>query len=88
MGIISWILLGLIAGAIAKAIMPGRARGGFIVTMLLGIVGGIVGGFIGNAIFGEGLSGFFSIRTWLLSIGGAIIVLAIYGAITGKKSRT
>ena len=87
MTIIGWILLGLIAGAIAKAILPGAQGGGWIVTIILGIVGALLGGFIGSALFGIGLEGFFSIETWLLAIGGAILVLLIYGLVTRGSRR-
>jgi uncharacterized membrane protein YeaQ/YmgE (transglycosylase-associated protein family) len=87
MGIIGWIVLGLIAGAIAKAILPGRQGGGWIITLILGIVGALLGGFIGSAIFGRGLTEFFDIGTWLLAIGGSIIVLLIYGLITRGTRR-
>ena len=88
MGILGWIVLGLVAGAIAKLILPGRQGGGWIVTLLLGIVGALVGGFIGGAIFGLELESFWDLETWLLAIGGAIIVLLIYGLITrGSRSR-
>jgi len=86
MGIISWIILGLIVGAIAKAIMPGRDGGGIIVTMLLGILGGFVGGFIGKYLFHTALGGFFNLRTWLLAILGAVVVLAVYRLIRGGSS--
>ncbi|SHG09484.1 GlsB/YeaQ/YmgE family stress response membrane protein [Streptoalloteichus hindustanus] len=85
MGIIGWIVLGLLAGALAKAIMPGRDPGGILVTMLLGIVGAFVGGFIGRLIFNTDLGQFFDLRTWLLAILGSIVVLAIYRAVTGKR---
>lgn len=85
MGIIGWIVLGLIVGAIARAILPGRQAGGWIATLILGIIGALIGGFIGRAIFGGGLSNFFSLRTWLLAILGSIIVLLIYGAITKNR---
>lgn len=87
MGIIAWIILGLAAGAIAKAILPGRQGGGWIITLVLGVVGALVGGFIGSAVFGVGLEGFFSIQTWLLAIGGAILVLLIYGLATRGARR-
>ncbi|GGP48021.1 GlsB/YeaQ/YmgE family stress response membrane protein [Saccharothrix coeruleofusca] len=86
MGILGWIVLGLIAGAIAKAIMPGRDPGGIIITMLLGIVGAILGGFIGSAIFGTGVDEFFSLSTWLLAILGSLIVLGIYRLVTGRRA--
>ncbi|HEY8371481.1 MAG TPA: GlsB/YeaQ/YmgE family stress response membrane protein [Pseudonocardiaceae bacterium] len=85
MGIIGWIVLGLIVGAIAKAIMPGRDPGGIIVTMLLGIVGAFVGGFIGRLIFGTSLGQFFDLRTWLLALLGALIVLGIYRMAVGRR---
>jgi len=87
MGIIAWIILGLAAGAIAKAILPGTQGGGWIITLLLGVVGAILGGFLGSAIFGVGLEGFFDITTWLLAIGGAVIVLLIYGLVTRGSRR-
>jgi len=87
MGIIGWIVLGLIAGAIAKAILPGRQGGGWIATLILGVVGALLGGFIGNAIFGLGLEEFFSIQTWLVAIAGSIIVLLIYGLVTRGSRR-
>jgi uncharacterized membrane protein YeaQ/YmgE (transglycosylase-associated protein family) len=87
MGIIGWIVLGLIAGAIAKAILPGRQGGGWIATLLLGVVGALVGGFIGGAIFGVGLEEFFSIETWLVAIGGSVLVLFLYGLVTRGSRR-
>jgi uncharacterized membrane protein YeaQ/YmgE (transglycosylase-associated protein family) len=87
MGIIGWIVLGLAAGAIAKLILPGRQGGGWIVTLLLGIVGALLGGFLGSVLFNAPLEDFFSIQTWLLAIGGAILVLLIYGLVTrGRKA--
>lgn len=87
MGIIGWIVLGLVAGAVAKLILPGRQGGGWIITLILGVVGALLGGFLGSAIFGVGLETFWSIQTWLLAIGGAIVVLLIYGLVTrGSRS--
>ncbi len=77
MGILSWIILGLIAGALAKFLMPGRDPGGIIVTMFLGIVGAVVGGFISTRIgFGD-VTG-INIRSLIIAIIGSIIVLVIY----------
>ncbi|MCC9194909.1 GlsB/YeaQ/YmgE family stress response membrane protein [Arthrobacter sp. zg-Y916] len=87
MGIIAFLILGLIAGAIAKALLPGRQGGGWIITMVLGVVGALLGGFIGNAIFGIGLEEFFSIQTWLVAILGSVIVLLVYGMITKRGAR-
>ena len=88
MSFIAFIILGLIAGAIAKAILPGNQGGGWIMTLILGVVGALVGGWIGTAIFGVGLEEFWSLESWLLAIGGAIVVLLIWGLITGNRSRS
>lgn len=87
MTIIGWIVLGLLAGAIAKLILPGRQGGGWIVTLILGVVGALLGGFLGSVLFNAPLENFFSIQTWLLAIGGAIIVLLIYGLVTRGSRR-
>jgi uncharacterized membrane protein YeaQ/YmgE (transglycosylase-associated protein family) len=80
MGILTWIILGLIAGALAKFIMPGRDPGGIIVTIGLGIVGALVGGFLSTLVgFGD-VSG-FDIRSVVIAVIGAIILLAIYRAV-------
>ncbi len=84
--IIGWIIFGLIAGAIAKMLMPGRDPGGWIVTMLLGIAGAVVGGFIGHALWGSpGVNG-WDIGSFALAIVGAIILLAIYRMAVGRRS--
>ncbi|MCG7288188.1 GlsB/YeaQ/YmgE family stress response membrane protein [Cellulomonas sp. ACRRI] len=85
MGFFAFLLLGLIAGAIAKAILPGRQAGGWFVTLLLGVIGALLGGWLGSVLFDRPLEDFFSIQTWLLAIAGSIIVLLIYGALTGRK---
>ena len=83
----AFLLLGLIAGVIAKAILPGRQGGGWIATLILGVIGAMVGGFIGNLTGLGDVDAFFSIGSWLLAIGGALIVLVIWGAITGRKAK-
>jgi uncharacterized membrane protein YeaQ/YmgE (transglycosylase-associated protein family) len=86
MGIIAFIILGLLAGAIAKALLPGDDPGGFIVTAIIGIVGALLGGFIAAALFdAHPLDEFFDISTWLTAIGGAIVLLLIYRAATGRR---
>lgn len=85
MGFFSFLILGLIAGAIAKFILPGKQGGGWIATLLLGVVGAFVGGWLGGLIFNADLSGFFSLSTWILAILGSLIVLGVYGMITGRK---
>ena len=84
MGIISWIFLGLIAGALAKFILPGKDPGGFFVTILIGIVGGILGGFLGTFI-GLGKIESFDIGGIIIATIGAILLLIIYRII--RKSR-
>ena len=86
MGFFGFLLLGLIAGAIAKLIMPGKQGGGWIVTLLLGIVGAMIGGWLGGLLFSVDLGGFFDLRSWLLAIGGSLLVLLVYGLIFGRKS--
>jgi uncharacterized membrane protein YeaQ/YmgE (transglycosylase-associated protein family) len=82
MGILGWIVFGLIVGAIAKLLMPGRDPGGFIVTILLGIAGALIGGFIGRAMgfYGEGEG-----AGWLMSILGAIVLLALYRMMVRRR---
>jgi uncharacterized membrane protein YeaQ/YmgE (transglycosylase-associated protein family) len=85
MGIIGWIVLGLVAGAIAKAIMPGDDPGGIIVTTLIGIVGAVVGGLIASALNLGDLDEFFDIGTWLIAIAGSLLLLALYRAVAGGR---
>ena len=82
MGILTWILFGLVVGVIAKLLMPGRDPGGFIVTILLGIAGALFGGFIGRAMgfYGENQG-----AGWIMSILGAIILLALYRMMVRRR---
>ena len=82
MAILSWILFGIVIGFIAKLLMPGRDPGGFIVTMLLGIAGALVGGFIGRAM---GFYGSDQSAGWLMSILGAVILLALYRVLVRRR---
>lgn len=78
MNIITWIVFGLIAGAIAKFLMPGKDPGGWIVTILLGIAGALLGGWIGSALWSSaGVTG-FNFRSFVLAIFGSFILLGIY----------
>ncbi|MDE8668583.1 GlsB/YeaQ/YmgE family stress response membrane protein [Pseudarthrobacter sp. H3Y2-7] len=88
MGFFGFLILGLIAGAIAKAILPGRQGGGIFITLLLGVVGAFLGGWLGGLLFNAPLQDFFSIQTWLLAIVGSIIVLLIYGLVTKRSARS
>jgi uncharacterized membrane protein YeaQ/YmgE (transglycosylase-associated protein family) len=83
MGILGWILFGLIVGALAKLVMPGRDPGGIIVTMLLGIAGAVLGGFVGRALglYGEGEAAGF-----VMSFIGAVVLLALYRMIVGRRT--
>ena len=86
MGILSWILLGLIAGVLAKALRPGRDPGGCIITILIGIVGAVLGGWIATRL-GWGDVDEFNLYSILVATGGALIVLIIWAAVTGRRRR-
>ncbi|MBM7829526.1 putative membrane protein YeaQ/YmgE (transglycosylase-associated protein family) [Agromyces cerinus] len=88
MSFLAFLILGLIAGAIAKLILPGNQGGGWFVTLLLGVVGALLGGWIGSAIFGIGMDQFWDLGTWLLAIAGSIIVLLIWGLITRGRNKS
>ena len=83
MSILGWIVFGLIVGALAKLVMPGRDPGGIIVTMLLGIAGAVLGGFIGRAmgLYGEGDAAGF-----VMSFLGAVLLLFLYRMMVGRRS--
>jgi uncharacterized membrane protein YeaQ/YmgE (transglycosylase-associated protein family) len=85
MGILTWIILGLVAGAIAKLVMPGKDPGGWIVTILLGIGGAIVGGYIGS-LLGWGTVNDFDLKSLALAVGGSMLLLLVYRLISGKKT--
>ena len=85
MGIISWIVVGLIAGALGKLVMPGDDPGGIIVTIVIGMVGAIVGGFVVGLFGGAGATG-LNIWSILVATLGAIILLALYRLIAGRRT--
>jgi uncharacterized membrane protein YeaQ/YmgE (transglycosylase-associated protein family) len=85
LGILSWIVFGLIAGALAKWIMPGDDPGGIIVTIILGVVGGVVGGYIGTML-GWGTVTDFGLRSFSLAIVGSLLLLAGYRFLKGGKA--
>ncbi len=82
MGILAWIVFGLVVGIIAKLVTPGRDPGGLIVTMLLGIAGALLGGFIGRSM---GFYGANQSAGWLMSIGGAIVLLLLYRVVARRS---
>jgi uncharacterized membrane protein YeaQ/YmgE (transglycosylase-associated protein family) len=84
MGILSWILLGLVAGAIAKALRPGRDPQGCIVTMIIGVVGAILGGWIATML-GWGRVDGFNLYSILVATGGAVLALIIWSALSGRR---
>lgn len=87
MGIIGWIILGLLAGVIAKAIMPGAERAGFILTTLLGVAGALLGGFLAAILgLGDPIDEFFDISTWIAAIVGALIILFVWNAIRARQT--
>ena len=85
MGILAWIVVGLIAGVLAKVIMPGDDPGGILVTLIIGIVGALVGGFVVQLLGGTGLTG-FSIWSILVATLGAIILLAVYRLVAPRMT--
>lgn len=89
MSIIAWIVLGLIAGVIAKKLLGGRAKHGIIVTILIGIAGALLGGWAASKYFDiDTTGGFFDLSTWLIAIIGSVVLLGIYHAITNGSRRS
>ena len=89
MGIFAWIILGALAGLIAKALLPGEDPGGIVITTLNGIAGALIGGFSVRALgFGDPIDEFFDISTWLGAIGGAALLLVLYRALFGARRTT
>lgn len=86
MGFLAFLLIGLIAGAIARAIMKDRIAGGWLASLVIGVIGALVGGWIGTATGLGDVDQFFSISTWLLAILGSVIVIFIYTVITGRRN--
>ncbi|MDX6521964.1 MAG: hypothetical protein QOF08_2569 [Gaiellales bacterium] len=86
MGIIAWIVLGLLAGLIAKALLPGDDPGGVIITALIGIAGALLGGFLAKVLFNaKPLDNFFDLSTWVTAIVGSIVLLVVYRMIAGDR---
>lgn len=85
MGFFAFLILGLIAGVIARILIPGKQPGGFWVTLLLGVLGAMLGGWLGGLIFSVDMNEFWSWESWLFSVIGAIIVILIVQAIFGRR---
>jgi uncharacterized membrane protein YeaQ/YmgE (transglycosylase-associated protein family) len=85
-GIIAWIVLGLLAGLLAKQLLPGDQGGGFILTTIVGILGAIVGGAVAKALgFGDPIDEFFDLSTWIAAVLGAVALLVVWGMMTGRR---
>jgi uncharacterized membrane protein YeaQ/YmgE (transglycosylase-associated protein family) len=86
MELIAFLILGLLAGAIAKALLPGRDPGGLIVTMAIGVVGSVLGGFLASRLFNvDPTREFFELRTWITAIAGSMILLLIFRVVAGRR---
>ncbi len=83
-GILSWIIFGLIAGAIAKFLTPGRDPGGCIITIIIGVVGALLGGWLATVLGFGGISG-FDFRSFVIAIGGSILLLVIWRLLSGRR---
>lgn len=84
MGILSWILFGLVAGAIAKFIMPGKDPGGIILTIVIGVVGGLLGGWLGSTFAGSGGVTGFNLMSFVWAVIGSLILLVLYRLIFNR----
>ena len=89
MGIIAWIVLGLVAGLIANMLIPGRRSQGLILTCVIGIVGALGGGWVATRLFHvHTLHGFFNLSTWLTAIAGAAVLLLIFHLVSARSAGT
>jgi uncharacterized membrane protein YeaQ/YmgE (transglycosylase-associated protein family) len=87
MGVIAWIVLGLVAGLLANMLIPGRRQQGLLITCLIGIAGALLGGWIATKVFHVvTLHGFFNLSTWLTAIAGAAVLLLAYHLITSRST--
>jgi uncharacterized membrane protein YeaQ/YmgE (transglycosylase-associated protein family) len=87
MSFLGFLLLGLIAGAIAKMLLPGTQGGGWVITLILGVVGALLGGWLAGALFHISMGTFFDLRTWIIAIVGSVVVLLLYGLFTRSSRR-
>jgi uncharacterized membrane protein YeaQ/YmgE (transglycosylase-associated protein family) len=87
MGIIAWIILGLVSGLVATVLVPGRDRQGIVITTVIGIVGALLGGYVATNVFHVGgIKGFFNLSTWITAIAGAAVLLLAYHLFTGRNT--
>ncbi len=87
MGIIAWVILGLVAGMVAKLLIPGRDSGGVVITTLIGIAGALLGGFLATELFHVGgIQGFFNLSTWVTAVAGAGVLLFASHLASGQNS--
>lgn len=87
MGIIAFLILGLLAGAIAKALLPGRDPGGIIITMAIGVVGALLGGYLASALLDINVNRqFFDLQTWIAAIVGSMLLLLVYRLVAGRRA--
>jgi uncharacterized membrane protein YeaQ/YmgE (transglycosylase-associated protein family) len=86
MGILAWLVLGLVAGALAKFIMPGQQGGGILLTIVLGIVGALLGGFLGTYVLRFGDVSGFDLRSIAIAVCGALLVLSLYGFVARGRA--
>jgi uncharacterized membrane protein YeaQ/YmgE (transglycosylase-associated protein family) len=87
MGIIGWIVLGFLAGLIAKAILPGEEGGGFILTTILGVVGALLGGLLASVFgLGDPIDEFFDLSTWIAAVIGSLVILFLWNLINQRRA--
>jgi uncharacterized membrane protein YeaQ/YmgE (transglycosylase-associated protein family) len=87
MGIIAWIVLGLLAGLLANLLIPGKRQQGLLLTCVIGIVGALLGGWVASKVFHvHSLNGFFHLSTWITAIAGAAVLLLIYHLVTSRRT--
>ena len=87
MGILSWILFGLLAGAVARLVVPGKQRLGCIATVAVGVVGALIGGAIGDVVLGHKVHFRFDLGPFLLAVAGAVVLLLAFEALGGRRRR-
>jgi uncharacterized membrane protein YeaQ/YmgE (transglycosylase-associated protein family) len=87
MGILSWLLFGLLAGAVARLVVPGRQAIGCLATLAIGLVGALIGGLIGEVLFGHKIHYGWDLGPFLLAVAGAVVLLLVFDALAGRRRR-